>query len=70
MNNTGVNISVVKLIALCGLDVNLSNSCVVGRRSMFMFQLLNHFHQLAQWNDLCCMMCKYKVFLYAQLNLE
>lgn len=62
MNNSGINISVVKLIALCGFDVALRSSCVVGRRSKYVFQLLNHSYQLAQWNGLCCMMCKCKKF--------
>lgn len=62
MNYTGVNISVIKLITLCGLDVSLSSSCVIGRRSKYMFQLLNHFYQLAQWNGIFCMMCKSKKF--------
>lgn len=48
MNNRRVNISVVKLIALCGFDLSLSSSCVVGRKSKYAFQLLNHFYQLAQ----------------------
>lgn len=62
MNNTGVNISVIKLIALCGLDVSLSSSYVVGRRSKYTFQLMNYFYQLAQWNGLFCMMHKNKKF--------
>lgn len=44
MNNTGVSISVVKLIALYVFDLSLSSSCVVGRRSKYVFQLLNHFY--------------------------
>lgn len=48
VNNTGVSISVVKLMALYEFDLSLSSSCVVGRRSKYVSQLLSHCYRLIQ----------------------